>query len=91
MRLVVEGELDLANAPQLDAALERAFTQVDEVVLDLSKVEFIDSSGLHAVLAAVRESRVNGKRLLISSSLRAQVRRLFTLAGMGGALPLVED
>jgi anti-sigma B factor antagonist len=91
VRLVVKGELDIANAPHLDAALERAFAEADDVVLDLSGVEFIDSSGLYAVVIAVREAPASGKRLRISASLSAQVQRLFDLAGMKDALPLVED
>lgn len=88
---MVKGELDLANAPHLDAALERAFADADDIVLDLSGVEFIDSSGLYAVVIAVRDAQASEKRLRISASLSAQVQRLFDLAGMKGALPIVED
>ncbi|MET0749523.1 MAG: STAS domain-containing protein, partial [Solirubrobacterales bacterium] len=47
LMLAVHGEIDLANAGLLDAELERAEeTDAEEIVLDLSGVEFIDSTGL---------------------------------------------
>jgi anti-sigma B factor antagonist len=90
VRVVVRGELDLANAPQLGELLSRAYAQVDEVVLDLSGIHFIDSSGLCAILSALRETQRSGKRLAISSALAPQARRLFELAGVAGRLPLVD-
>ena len=91
LRVVLDGELDLASAPYLEEALERAFVEADDVVLDLSRVPFMDSSGLYTIVAAVRESQTNGKRLRISSSLSAQVARLVDLVGMTEALPMVEE
>jgi anti-anti-sigma factor len=52
-RLFVIGELDLASAPQLEAAL--ADLDGARLVVDLSMVEFIDSSGIHA-LSRVRRT-----------------------------------
>jgi anti-sigma B factor antagonist len=89
-RVVVRGELDLANAPRLRELLPCAYVEADEVVLDLSGVHFIDSSGLCAILSALHETRISGKRLTISSALAPQARRLFELAGVAGKLPLVD-
>jgi anti-sigma B factor antagonist len=91
LRVVLDGELDLASAPQLEEALERAFADADDVVLDLSQVPFMDSSGLYTIVAAVRESQTNGKCLRISSSLSAQVARLLHLVGMSESLPMVAE
>jgi anti-sigma B factor antagonist len=90
-RVLVAGELDLATSEQLDSALTRALADADEVVLDLSNVAFIDSTGLSTILAGVSASQLNGGRLSISATLGAQPRRLFELAGVDGALPLVEE
>ena len=40
------GEVDLSNAESLKAGIERATAGADRVVVDLSAVEFLDSSGL---------------------------------------------
>jgi len=91
VRVLVSGELDLATAPRLDAALTRALTDADDLVLDLSNVTFIDSTGLSAILAGVSASQLNGSSLAISSTLAPQARKLFQLAGMESTLPLVDE
>jgi anti-anti-sigma factor len=55
VRLLVEGEIDLATADQLDDALKEA-EQVnpESIVLDLSALRFIDSSGLRVLLMSAR-------------------------------------
>jgi anti-anti-sigma factor len=91
LRVLVGGELDLATSTRLDQALTRALADADQVVLDLSNVTFIDSSGLSAILAGVNASQLDGAKLTISSTLAPQPRKLFELAGMAGALPLVDE
>ena len=90
-RVLVAGELDLATAPSLERALSGALEAADDVVLDLASLTFIDSSGLSAILAGVSASHLNGGRLVISSTLAPQPRKLFELAGMGGILPFVDE
>lgn len=49
--IVLEGELDMASAPLLESAVSEACDGgATEFVLDMSAVEFIDSSGLKAIL-----------------------------------------
>ena len=48
---VLSGELDIASAPMLEATLDEACAAgAKEVVLDMGGVEFIDSSGLSAIV-----------------------------------------
>jgi len=55
--VVPTGELDLATAPALEEALERAFEGGSaRAVLDLRELEFIDSSGLRTLLTARRRA-----------------------------------
>jgi anti-sigma B factor antagonist len=90
-RVLVVGELDLASSEKLDRALTQALTDADEVVLDLSEVSFIDSTGLSTILSGVSTSQLNGGKLTISSSLPPQARKLFELVGMQDALPIVDE
>lgn len=89
-RVIVTGELDLATAPKLDAVLTGALGETKDVVLDLSQVTFIDSTGLSTILAGLSASQLNGGTLAISSALPPQARKLFELAGMQDTLPLVD-
>lgn len=62
----VRGELDLASAPQLSAALEAAGGGPSApVVLDLAEVTFIDSSALRALVLAGRSLADSGRELQI--------------------------
>jgi anti-anti-sigma factor len=52
-RLVLRGELDIATAPAFAAAVEALNGRPCEI--DLEGLEFLDSAGLHALLAAKRK------------------------------------
>jgi anti-sigma B factor antagonist len=59
--LAARGEIDLATVPGLREALERAAADGREFWLDLSEVEFMDSTGLTALVSchhAVNDGRV---------------------------------
>ncbi len=86
--LEIEGELDVATAQLMDDELARAeATDARAIVVDLSRVEFIDSSGVSALLRAAGRSSSDGYRLQITGD-SAQARKLFVLAGVADRLPL---
>src|SRR6187200_2873223 len=65
-RVVLVGELDIASAETLERELETL--EADSpgtLVLDLRRVEFIDSTGLRAVIAADARARSAGRRFVI--------------------------
>jgi anti-sigma B factor antagonist len=78
--IVVEGELDLAVAPELREAIERA-AGTGRVIVDLGPCDFIDSTGI-AVLIRGREALVAaGGDLAICSPTR-QVLRVLEVTGL---------
>jgi anti-anti-sigma factor len=54
-------------------------------------VSFIDSTGLSTILGGVSASQLNGGKLMISSALSPQATKLFEIAGMRDALPIVDE
>jgi anti-sigma B factor antagonist len=86
-RVSVAGELDIATAPQLlhrvgpDGTLDDSAS----ILLDLTAVTFIDSSGLRALLDAYAAV---GDRLRVVPG--SACRRLLELVGMTDGLPLVQ-
>jgi anti-sigma B factor antagonist len=75
------GELDLASAPMLEQGLlDAEAAGAARLVLDLSGLEFIDSTGLHVLVRAHERARETGQQLSLVRGPRA-VQRLFELTG----------
>ena len=83
--VVPEGELDIATVDLVRAAVgERG---PDEgLVLDLSALDFLDTSGIQLVVEAFRDARDSGFNLRIIRA-RPQVQRVFEIAGLEKVLP----
>src|SRR5258708_38224057 len=76
------GELDLESAPCLDRELrELDGTSPGRVLIDLSNLEFMDSTGLSVIVQAHRSAQANGHRLALRPG-PPQVQRLFELTGV---------
>ena len=80
LRLSLTGELNLASAPKLEDRLARLRLRKSPVRLDLSKLEFIDSTGIHLLIKTVGEARIKGWPFQIEPDVRPQVMRVFRLA-----------
>jgi anti-anti-sigma factor len=77
--VAIEGELDLATAPLLTAALRQARTSAArEVILDLHGLSFIDVSGVRAILQAEAQMLPEGPQLRVIRC-PAPARRVFEL------------
>jgi anti-sigma B factor antagonist len=61
--VVASGEIDLATAPQLGESIAQFST--GDVIVDLTAVEFMDSSGLKVLVVAHRRLARRGSRLVI--------------------------
>jgi anti-anti-sigma factor len=79
MRLSLTGELDMMSSPVLDQRLTSLRAAKSPVRLDLSKLEFIDSTGLHLLVRTIGEARLKGWRLQIEPEVSQPVRSAFRL------------
>lgn len=86
--LGVEGELDIVTSPLLDEALLRArATDATSIVVDLSKISFIDSTGLHVLFKHAQAEEGRARLHLTRGS--PQAERLFELSGVKDYLPFI--
>jgi anti-anti-sigma factor len=76
--LKLAGELDVVTVPRLAEALFEAST--GELGLDLSRLTFLDSSGLHAILALARSRDGSGSVVLLDPS--PAVMRVLEIVGI---------
>jgi anti-sigma B factor antagonist len=86
--VVVEGEVDLYGAPEFEQSLNRvAASHATSIVVDLDRVSFMDSAGVHVLLQFALSQR-NGSRLALTHG-SPQVRRLLEVTGVRRYLPFV--
>ena len=87
----VAGELDLASAPRLRSTVELVIIPNGlPVVIDLTEVRFIDSSGVHALIDADLTAQRLGVDLLVNAP-GPTIKRVFELLGLAEQLNFVAD
>lgn len=83
----VRGEVDLYTVPLLSSALSQSLVgDAQVVVIDLSEVSFMASSGLRALLDGLDQARRCRCELRLAGQ-TAAVRRLIEAAGLQGVFP----
>lgn len=86
--LSVYGELDVASGPELEKQIKRLqWAGANSIVIDLSGLDFIDSTGLHVLIRAHRRALDGQLRLLRGSR---NVHRVFQLTGTDAVLPFAD-
>lgn len=84
--LVLDGELDLLSAGELEATAERVCAEdIAELAIDLRGLTFVDSTGLRAILTCWDLAKGRCAFLLIPGS--PAVQRLFEVTGLLHRLP----
>ena len=88
--VVVAGELDLSTIPHVEKPLLAQVRTKIGVVVDLTRVTFIDSSGIALLIRAFRAAG-DSRALNTVMTADSQVDRVFRLAGIDRALPLFTE
>src|SRR5207237_30562 len=91
VQVLVHGELDLVTASELDWVLRRELLAGNDVLLDLSEIDFIDSTGLHAIVESVRTAKAGGRKLKLSADLPSHARRLMEIVGLLPFMPIMSE
>lgn len=84
------GELDLATAPMLDGVLHDLDAPCERVVLDLSRLTFIDSTGLRLVFSEHQRSRSDGFDLVLAGA-NGHVLEILHLTALNVTLAMAPD
>jgi anti-sigma B factor antagonist len=88
----VHGEIDLYTAPRLHAALDRVLAAGGpvRVTVDLTGVEFCDSTGVNVLLAAHHRARDSGGDLELAG-LRPPITKILQVTGLDSVFRVVRD
>jgi anti-sigma B factor antagonist len=89
VRLV--GTCDLATVPALrEALMPLAPPEVKRLVINVSELEFCDSTGLGTMLGALRRMREGGGEFSIAGA-HGTVLRLLQITGLDSIVPLTDS
>lgn len=83
----VTGELDLSTHERLADELTSIAAGGDAIVVDLGGCDFIDSSGIRALLIGRQAAEDNGGTLALAAA-KPQVMRILDVTGVASALPI---
>lgn len=90
VELDVSGELDIATAPAVRRQLTRVLGDRPEIaVVSLRNVTFIDSAGIHALLASRKHAVAAGTSLVVIRP-TGPADRAFALAGLDTIFPSMD-
>jgi anti-sigma B factor antagonist len=90
--VALSGEIDLYTAPRLQSQLASALN-VDrpvQLVVDMSGVDFCDSTGMNVLLAAQRMAREHGGNVALSGP-RPAVRKILQVTGLESVFTVTDD
>jgi anti-sigma B factor antagonist len=90
VHVALRGELDLSTVGKVDDELQRWEGSTRDVVLDLSRLTFLDSTGLRCVVRADERAKEDGRRLVVVKGPEA-VQRVFEITRLEERLELVDD
>ena len=90
--VTLAGELDLANADDVESAVLGAVAGGRRVVLDLRQLDFMDSSGVRVLVAAHAAAEEGGGRFtIVRPPPGGAVSRVLEISGLEGILELVDS
>ena len=91
VHVALVGELDLSTVAKVQEELRRIEASSPEtVVVDLSKLTFLDSTGLRCIVTADERARDEGRRMVVVRGPDA-VQRVFTITRLEERLEMVDD
>lgn len=90
LQVVIDGDIDHHSAKYIREAIDREIflTRPKVTVLELSRVDFMDSSGLGLILGRYTRMREVGGLLKLSNP-TAQIVKILALAGVDKLIPVI--
>ncbi|MEU4510821.1 STAS domain-containing protein [Nonomuraea wenchangensis] len=89
--VAVTGEIDLYTAPHLQSEFTRLLQEgPNRVVIDMSAVDFCDSTGMNVLLSALKRMKEQGGTLEVASP-RPAVRKILQVTGLDSVFTVHEE
>lgn len=90
-RLVLHGRLDALGCERVGTAFTAAASRAaGDVLIDLTRLEYIGSLGIRLLISNARMLQRHGRRMVIFGA-RPQPRDVFETVALGDLVPIAED
>ena len=90
--LNLRGELDLATVGELEDALTQRLEAGEDLVIDLRGLQFMDSSGVRALVAGhAAAQNGHGSLVIVRAKHDSEVDRVIDVSGIVTALGMVDE
>lgn len=86
----VSGEVDLANVERFKAAIQPAFSNRRNVILDVGNLRYIDSTGLHVLIDAHQRLQKHDCRLFVAGA-SPGIAKVMRILHLDRLMPLVSS
>lgn len=86
LTLMIEGRLDTATAPELEAVIDTDLVNEKEVVFDFDDLEYISSAGLRVILKAQKIMNKQGSMKIIH--VNNAIMEIFEITGFADILTI---
>ena len=85
--VTAHGELDITSSQRFDDCLSEAAAESDRVILDMSEVDFMDTTALAVIVAHWRRQADAGGRFLLAGA-RYRYTKALWITGLADRLPM---
>lgn len=79
LTISLEGRLDTATAPELEAVADTALTGVEELIVDLERLDYVSSAGLRVFLKIQKRMNTQGTMKVIH--VNEMIMEVFDITG----------
>ena len=87
----VEGEIDINSSPAIKKAFDRILSaKTPKIIVNLSKVTYVDSSGLATLVEILKNMRSYGGRLRLTN-LSSKIKSLFEITKLEKLFEIMAD
>lgn len=90
MVVSIRGDLDIVTSPQLDDCLTQAEAEHNRIILDLSGVDFLDTSALAVIVGHWKKAEAAGGLLALAGA-RYRYTKTLWITGLADRLAMYDD
>lgn len=83
----LEGRLDTVTSPQLEVEIKQGLINIDSLIFDLAKLEYVSSAGLRVLLLAQRTMN-NKQGKLVLKNVSEAVKEVLDLTGFSDIMKI---